>query len=327
MAVVVVDKDNFMEHAAPGVDEIKAGQPVTKEIKADDKPKEGEEAAKAEDIEALDPEDREDKLITDYVKRKIGKKHRAMKEAQEERDEANRLAENQFHERWLVQTRAEQLERELQELKAKVQPTPEALEDLEPKRDDPKYATDQEAYWTDRMAWTARKAVRDDRQKQEQDRRQAEFKTRTDLFNARLEEEAKEMPDLLERVRNANTWMAQPVLDYIALESEIGGKLTAYLVTHAEDAARIGELSKTSVRRAIAEIGKIEDKLTKPKEPPKEANGEAKVTTSKAPEPIKPLSGADTGTVHKPRSEWTTRETIEYEEAQRAHKSQRRQRH
>ena len=323
MAVVVVDKDNFMEHAAPRVDQIQAGKPV--ETKVDDKAK-VEEAAKAEVDEGLDPEDRDDKLLTDYVRRKIGKKHREMREAKEEAAEANRFAETQFHERRLVETRAQELERELLELKAKVQPTPEALEDLEPKRDDPKYADNQEAYWTDRMAWTARKAVRDDRQSREKDRREAEFKTRTDLFNARLAEEAKEMPDLLDRVRNANTWMAQPVLDYIALESEVGGKLTAYLVTHAEDAARIGELSKTSVRRAIAEIGKIEDRLTKPEQ--KEAKAEIKeVTTSKAPEPIKPLSGADTGTVHKPRSEWTTRETIEYEEAQRAHKSQRRQRH
>ena len=93
MAVVVVDKYNFMEHAAPRVDQSQAGKPV--ETKVDDKAK-VEAADKAEVDEGLDPEDRDDKLLTDYVRRKIGKKHREMREAKEEAAEANRFAETQF---------------------------------------------------------------------------------------------------------------------------------------------------------------------------------------------------------------------------------------
>ena len=330
MAVVVTDKDNFIEHAQPRVDEIRQGQPVQKEPVKDDKakPNEKEEAAKAEDIEALDPEDREDKLITDYVKRKIGKKHRAMKEAQEERDEANRFAETQFHERRLVETRAQQLERELAELKAKVQPTPEVQEDLEPQDTDEKYKDNPKAYWQDWAKWSARQELSRER-KAATEREQKEIAAKADeariernrAFAAKTPDFEQKMAELAER---GDIRVPKWVEGYV-YESPQSAEVMYHFATHPEVFERISSLSPIM---GLAELGKLASTLTPKAETKTETKvEEVKANGTKAPEPIKPLSGADTGTVHKPRSEWTTRETIDYEEAQRAHKSQRRQRH
>ena len=120
MAINVVTSQGLAEFTATGktedpikppekaVEPVKVEEPVTKT----DPP---------EDEEGLESDDKE---LTEKIRRKISRKHRAMREAEE-------FAEGQYNERRLAEARAQKLEQEIAELKSRVA-LPEAKEDPEP---------------------------------------------------------------------------------------------------------------------------------------------------------------------------------------------------
>lgn len=75
---------------------------------------------------------------------------------------------------------------------------------------------------------------------------------------------------------------ARPSQDIVAavMESPVGPEMAAYLGNHPEELNRIKSLSP---RRQVLELGKIEDRLTRPAEKPKQ---------TKAPAPISPVRPA-----------------------------------
>ena len=120
------------------------------EVKAD--VKESDEGLEAEDFD-----------LSEIVRKKIGKKHRAMKEAQEAAADAESFAKNQYDRARLAEERAAQLERELSEVK-RVQ-APKAPELKQPEKGDAKYQVDGQfdwdAYTNDVAEFKAKKAVQE----------------------------------------------------------------------------------------------------------------------------------------------------------------------
>jgi hypothetical protein len=261
----------------------------------------------AED-EGLEPDDID---LTEHVRKKINKKHRQMKEAQEAQADAEAFAKNQYDRARLAEERASALEKELTEAK-KVPPKEPEL-----KKPDIKDFTDDKGQvrWTDfteaSADFAAKKAVADERVRQAQEREQQE-KTRIESqFKSRVDAAVKKYPDFHEAIGKSEAWLPNAVLQYIT-ESEYGPDVSYHLATHPETVDRISKLPPI---KAIAEIGKLE--LTFEKPPVKEPEPPKVVERGGAPPPITPLSSTGTGTVNTDPSKMSFRELRDYERAKR----------
>lgn len=265
--------------------------------KAPEASKVGEPEAKApvEDLnEGLEPDELE---FSEQIRRKMGKKHRAMKEAQESAAEAERFAEQQFNERKLAEKRAEEAERRAKELESKVAPPPKAPELKAPDIKDftnEQGQVDWDKYTDAKSEYAAKKAVAEDRAERAKEQEAAEKAANEAHWRARLQVAETKYPDFLKVVGAAETWVPNAVLQYIT-ESDHGADLTYYLAKHPEEAKEIAKLSPV---KAVARIGKLETQFEKPA--PK---AETPPAASKAPErggappPITPISATGAGTV------------------------------
>jgi hypothetical protein len=106
-------------------------------------------------------------------------------------------------------------------------------------------------------------------------------KSATETYNSRVKEFEKTRPDFQEVLASTELRISQPVTELI-LESDVGPAVVLYLAENEEETERINGLSPA---RQLAEIGKIEAKLSA-----KPAKTEKK-TVSKAPSPVTPIQG------------------------------------
>lgn len=277
------------------------------------KPEEPKVEAKEED--GLEPEDKD---LSEIIRKKIGKKHRAMKEAQEAAADAETFAKGQYDRARLAEERASQLERELTEARKAVAPPKEP----EFKKPDIKEFTDDKGQvrWTDYTEavadYSAKKAVADKEakdqeaaQKAAQDREAAERAEAAKKFK----EKADKIEGFAEKLAGSQVWFPNAVLEYIT-ESEDGPEVVMHLLNNPETADRISKLRPI---KAIAEIGKIQKTfgeakaVDNPQPPP--------VVTDRggAPPPIQPISGSGTGTINTDPSRMSFKELREYERARR----------
>jgi len=172
--------------------------------------------------------------------------------------------------------------RERDALKAKYE-APKPLGD-KPTRD--KFATDDE-FANALEGWAVEKGARESQAKIEQ-----EAKAKT--WSERVTATKTELPDYDAKINAAtNVMLSEQVRDAIH-ESDIGPKLLYHFAEHPEDAARIGKLT---VGGALKELGRLEERLSKPtpkaepeeKKETKQSDKAPIAEISKAPEPIKPL--------------------------------------
>src|SRR5271154_6778264 len=84
-----------------------------------------------------------DKEFPERVQKRINAKHKAMKEAQEQAEEAERFAETQYNERKLAESRYADLEGQLKDLQAKANPPAPVIAENAPKIEDFKTADGQ----------------------------------------------------------------------------------------------------------------------------------------------------------------------------------------
>jgi hypothetical protein len=318
---VVLDSNNLDAIVA---DAIGAPEPP-KEEKVEAKGAETEAVAEADDVEGEDgltPAQKRE--LTLKMQSAIGKKHRALKDAEE-------FAAEQYNERRLAEQRAEQYQREAERLKAQV-PEPKKLE--EPKRES--FKTEQE-YQDARVDYRAELRF----QEKEAERVKAvEAERQAGIIAMAKERVAKAIalvPDFTEVTQAIDTEVPNHIAGYMQ-ESEMFPELGYHFAQHPEDLRRLASLSPA---KGLVELGKIESRLTPfsdlhGKEAGK-ANGDkpSKPSTETAPEPskpriaapIKPLSAGSTTQVEKPASERTYAEERAYWE--RTHKAplSRRQRH
>lgn len=291
MATTVIDSAAEIKAFQAEADGIEiGGGPEAKAApteKATEKPAEKEkpEESDADDIEGDDGlTARQKRELSAKMLKAIGKKHRELKEAEE-------FAAAQYSERQLSERRAQQLEQELQSLKAK-EPAVKPAEDSKPQRD--KYKTD-EAYWEAMTDWRVDQKLA---QKAQDDAQAAAQERQAQIIEAAKERVAKAselVPDYLDAIESAsNIPIHEVVLGYMQ-QSDMLTELSYHLAKHPEIAAA---LQKKTVAEQLVTIGKIESTLK-----PFESKGDK---DSKKPEdgatPSKSTNGAkassnDTGAV------------------------------
>lgn len=263
----------------PTKEEIQARGPDGKFVKAEE-PKVDETAAKA-----ADDDDTEDADLPERVRRQIGKKHRAMKEAEE-------FAREEYRERKAAEDRAAALERELNELKSKSGPKPEKGADA-PKPEDFKTVADYADALTDYLL--EKKLAK--REEESTKVRQAQaIQNAQQAFGERVAKVAKDIPDYYEVVEAADVEVPPHIASHIVESGDVGVRLGYHLAKHPEELDRIKKLSPI---RAIAELGKLETQLDKKPEPAAPA-ASARPVVSRAPTPITPLEGNSTPSTKDP---------------------------
>lgn len=269
-------------------------------VKADEKP---DEAAKA-----ANDVDEDDADLPERVRKQIGKKHRAMREAEE-------FARQLYGDKTAAEQRAEKAERELAEARAGKSGPASEKDSKEPKAEDFKtvgeYAEALAEYKVEKKF-----AERDARQQQEAQQRAASA-AQAEL-NTAIAKVAKSIPDYAEVIEAADFDMPPHITVHIATSGEIGVRLGYYLAK-PENRAEYDRISKLSPTRALAELGKLEDRLEKPKA--KEPDAEP-AAISRAPSPITPLEGKSAPSTKDP-AKMTIQELREYERAQKLARARR----
>ena len=288
--------------------EVKKETPVV-----DVKPIEEPKAEVKDTDEGLEPEDKD---LSEIIRKKIGKKHRAMKEAQEAAADAESFAKNQYDRARLAEERAAALATELEQAKKTVVPPPQ-----EEKKPDIKDFTDAQGQvkWTEYTEATAKyaadKAVQEDRARQAQEREAAEKAEAAAKFKAK----ADKIEGFQEKLAGSQVWFPNAVLEYIT-ESEDGPEVVMHLLENPETADRISKLRPI---KAIAEIGKIVKGLSKPVEAKAVETPQPPVDRGGAPPPITPISGSGTGTINTDPSKMNHKELRAYEMERERHKRNR----
>jgi hypothetical protein len=340
MAVVVVDKDNFLDQAQGK--EIPAERMDEKELmtarqgrrQAERADLTREQVAKAGHVpvELLEKEppkaakvpnetdipDDDYALLTEKQQRAVNKKHRAMKEADE-------FAEEQYRERKVAERRAEEAERKLAERDAAGKPTPEAKEP-DPKDFttvvDGKQEFDAFGYAKALAAHAAAEAVKADRKEQDKLNKEAAEARSYQEYLGRVRSSAKGLEDWEEVAESAADMNVSGALTGYLRECEAPAPLLYHLAQHPDELERLNALPTI---KAIREIAKLELSLTK--EPKADKADEPDVKpTPRASEPITPLANGG-GTVHKDPRDMSTRDHIEDEYRMAREQSRQRKRH
>jgi hypothetical protein len=246
--------------------------------------KPADQAAKAAD------DDDDVSQLSESVKKKIdkivAKKHRAMKEAEEfGRDEARRAL--------AAEARAAELQKQIDDLKkSEKSEGPDSSDGDEPKVED--FKTVGEYLKAVRAYDKAQERKRSESQKVEEakSRQNEAIRTVQEQFAERVAVVAKEIPDYAEVIAQADWEVPHHIQAYI-VDSEFGPKLGYELAKRPEEFQRIAKLSPV---RALAELGKLEDRLfaTKPEAAADKPTQATSTQVSRAPAPIQPLEGKTT---------------------------------
>ena len=170
-----------------------------------------------------------------------------------------------------AQAKAEFLEKELADLKAKSQPqVPTNAPRMEDYTDVQEYAKAYATYEKDQ-------AIKDYEKKQRDQAVAAQNQKMTQTWEANVSKAQSKYDDwdeVVGDIKPTTPWA------YALMEADNGPDIAHYLGTHPAEVKRIAALSPPSQFR---EIGKLELKLQAPAEPPKKP--------SKAPAPIEPVKG------------------------------------
>lgn len=269
--------------------------------------------AKAGETPAAVDEDDETENLTESVRKKIGKQVRRRKEAEEFARSRDADAERE-------RTRAARLEAELAEIRGKKSgngPAPASDDGDDPKPQQKDFTTvgdwaEAIADWKVKLeAKKAREAAATSRQQNDQQTRVQAFVTAQDAFKA-------QHPDYEEVLETVEDDQMPPVaMNYIVENPDVGPALAYHLAKNPSEISRLRKLSPT---RVIAELGKLEDKLSKSAEPAaKPANGQASTTrtTSQAPAPTEPIDARSAPAVPKDPAKMTLQELRAFREAER----------
>ena len=232
--------------------------------------------------------------LSEDSRKYVNKQHRLRKEAQEEAELDRALASEQYNRAVLAEERARALEAQLSQVKPP-QAAEKAVELKFPLANEfvKDGVFDQDAYQKAVSEYNkaeTKRIIDDERKARE--RAQAEKRLGESADVAR-----KAHADFDQVLQAAKGTPAdhppQFVLDHIN-ESDVAGELSYYLLKNPEDAQRIAKLSPI---RGIAELGKLEERLTKPAEAAKPAEVIVPERAG-APPPITPISTTGSGTVN-----------------------------
>ena len=315
----VVDASNAVEFALTGkVADFDEKKPAP--VKAEEAPVKVEVEATTDD-DGLTPDEKAAKAVMGSKKwdQVIGRRHRAQKEAEEARREADGFAENQYRERLAAEKRADELEARLKALESKAQPV---VADKEPKPED--FKTPEE-YWNARIDWKAAKAVADDRALRAEEERQRENTKLNEARIARNAAFAKDHDDyegVVEDMGRMNLEVPGYISDYL-MKAE-GSAAVMYHWGKNPDSLK--GILKLPPDLALAAIGRLEAKLEpEAAKPVEEAKPDSR---SRAPAPITPVAvNGGNGSSQKPVADMNYAESKAYWAARDASTRSTRQRH
>lgn len=300
------------DHKEEPKEATKAEVAKVEPVEAKAAPEPAKEAQK-QDNEGLEADEID---LPERVRKSIGKKHRAMKEAQEAAAEADRLAESQYNRAMLAERRANELEEQLKKATPAKIPEPELKA---PDENDPKWTENGQFNWrkfTQAQAeYASSKAIQDFKKQQETEREIAERTANETRIRASADEARKTHSDfdaVMEAAKGTQADIVpQFVLNYI-YESDISGEIAYYLAKNPEETQKIAKMKPIL---GLAELGKLADKLTA--KPDIKPNGEIAPAVvperGGAPPPITPIATTATGTVNTDPARMTFRELREFE--------------
>jgi len=275
LAANIVTSENLAEFAAQklGLVETPANEAVNEDADSAVTEPDAEADQSGQDGEGKDA------TATDEAKEKKpnSKLERRFSEITKQREQARQEAQREREQR-------EALEIRLKELEAKVNPPAAQPEDELGEEPKPEMFNDMFEYARALAEYTADKKLME-RDKEEQARQaKAEQEAKFQAWADRVNAAKNELPDFDDMVQSSDVRVSDPVRDAI-IESEHGPKILYWLAENTDFAKKLADMSVVS---AVREIGKIEARFEKAKDPePKPVVGK-----SKAPAPINPLRGA-----------------------------------
>lgn len=273
MAQVVLDSNNLEAILADarGPEEASAVKPSAKDgekkpAEAAKKPAEGETVDAASDADDVEGEDgitpRQKRELSAKMVKAIGKKHRQMMEAEE-------FAAAQYSEKRMAEERAANLQRQIDELKAKSAPAEK--QEVKPKPERQNFGTEGEFIeaLTDYKVGEALAAkAKQDAEKEEQERQAAIL----EAASARIGRALELVPDFRE-VTEAIDEEVPPAVSSYMQESEMFAELGYFF---AKNPAELRAIQKMKPVAQLVAVGKIEAKL----QPFAKASSDAAVKTN-----------------------------------------------
>ena len=139
--------------------------------------------------------------------------------------------------------------------------------------------------------WSAENALKQRDVQEAQRKAQEHQQSLLKAWNDRIEKAKAELPDFDRMVQSSEIKVSDPIRDSI-VDSDVGPQLLYYLASN-EDFAK--ELTEMPISKALKELGKLEAKFEAKEFKPSKADKKETVSSSKAPEPIRPLSGGKVG--------------------------------
>lgn len=284
-----------------------------------------------EDENGLTAEQRKD--LTEKMQKAIGKKHRALREAEE-------FAADQYNQRRLAEQRADQQDREIRRLQAQLSggKTDEPEAGAEPLREnfesDKAYSDALIDYRVDQRL----KAQQAESQRKAQEDRQREI---VSTASSRVQAALELVPDYRETLEAADMNVPPHIAGYMQ-RSPMIAELGYFF---AKNPAELERLSALPADEALVDIGEIKSKLqpfVKPKAETKVTNAESSASTHgekpstetgsppskpRAAAPIKPLGSGSALQVGKDESDMNIREVITDWSKKRSPSLMRRARH
>lgn len=281
------------------------------EVPAEAKP----EPSKVDEDDTYAGEDEETKAEVKKAERfdkLMRKKHRAMREAQEERAESDRFAETQFNTARMMSERAAALEAELMKLREMAKPAPEVMKKPDPQAFYNEKGEFKAFEYAEALAkWSSDQSIAEFKKQQETEKAEALRAQAEEAAKARVAETIKKHPDYQSVLEKADVKTHNAVLQYLTTSEHIG-EVSYYLAQHPEFVSRINQLNPL---KAIAEIGKLELAFEKPVATPDVLQPTPKA--SGAPAPITPLSSSLSVNTNTDPSKMTFQELRAYERSRR----------
>ena len=205
-------------------------------------------------------------------------------EAEKPKDKLNKRFEKVSRRAEEAEAKAREYENRLKEYEARG-PEPAVKKVVEGKPDASQF-NDAFEYAEALAEWSAENALKQRDEQEAVRKQQAEQEKITKSWNKKLDKAKAQYSDFDDVVKSANTVVSNEIRDSI-LESDVGPQLLYFLASDEDFAKKLTEMP---VIKALREIGKLEARFERKEEP--------KVATaprSKAPEPIKTLSGGKAG--------------------------------
>ena len=208
-----------------------------------------------------------------------------------QRNEAREAAEAARAESEKRDAEIAELRKSIEEMRNRYEPPKELGE--RPKSDD---FQDIESYSKALEEWAAEKAIADKQATDYKEKAEREQKAMIDRFTANQKEFMESNPDYQQVLNAASDITVSDEVKAAILDAENGPEI---LYSLAKDKDFAKSLSEMPAHRALREIGKMEAKLTKRSEAEQDQENTPISEVSKAPAPIRPLSGSGSATALK----------------------------